>query len=730
MYRLNDDTIERIYAGWLGKVIGIRMGAPIEGWSSEQIQKEYGELWNYPLDYRDFAADDDSNGPIFLVRALEQLAEGRELCAQDVAEVLLNYAPFEHGFFWWGGYGVSTEHTAYLNLRYGIPAPSSGSIVRNGAVVAEQIGGQIFIDCWGLVSPGNPKQAAKLAEAAAGVTHGGNGMYGGIFVASCISLAFENYKMETLIRKALDYIPADCEYAHVVEAVIRFWKDDAEKNWRSCLCYIQENYGYDKYPGGCHIIPNAAVMILALLYGEDDFEKTLCICNMCGWDTDCNVGNIGTIMGVRLGLLGIDYDKWRKPINDLLICSGTMGSLNIMDIPYGASYMAKQAFLLAGEEIPSRWKNILENQLESCHFAYPGSTHAMRVKMEGAKLETTQDIQSYHIQNILEASCTGGRALRIQAEKLAEETKLYVYQKTYYQVEDLHDNRYEPAFSPKIYPGQWLRARVSVGMQGNTEEFSKNEAAYVQLYVRDMNDGEMLLGEKVLCKGGEWMKLEFAIPSKQGACLGEAGLLFTIKSVAEGEMPEAYLDYLEYGGAPDYGIDFGKERIEHWSSLQREITQFTRVKGKTWLEGEWMHISGTDFAETYTGSHIFRDYCFAADVRPVCGENHFLNVRVQGAMRSYAVGFGKEGKVALLKNKRGYHTLVEEDFEWKMGEVYRVAVQCKGALFKVSVNEKMILSYEDADCPYLTGAVGMSVFDGSHCAYRDIAVTKWEGSQK
>lgn len=28
--------IEKTYAGWLGKVIGIRMGAPIEGYSKEK----------------------------------------------------------------------------------------------------------------------------------------------------------------------------------------------------------------------------------------------------------------------------------------------------------------------------------------------------------------------------------------------------------------------------------------------------------------------------------------------------------------------------------------------------------------------------------------------------------------------------------------------------------------------------------------------------------------------
>lgn len=84
----------------------------------------------------------------------------------------------------------STEHTAYLNLRAGIPAPRSGSIEQNGEAIAEQIDGQIFIDTWGLVCPGQPEIAAEFAGKAASVSHDGNGMYGGQYVASAIALAF------------------------------------------------------------------------------------------------------------------------------------------------------------------------------------------------------------------------------------------------------------------------------------------------------------------------------------------------------------------------------------------------------------------------------------------------------------------------------------------------------------------------------------------------------------
>ena len=348
---MKQEYIEKIYAGWLAKIIGIRLGAVVEGWTYEKIAQRYGEVTGYLEEYINFAADDDSNGPFFLVRALEEGKNFPKLEPQDVADALMNYAGWEHGFFWFGGYGVSTEHTAFLNLWNGIPAPRSGSAMQNGWTVAEQIGGQIFIDCWGLINPGNTERAAQFARAAASVTHDGNGIWGGIFVAVCISCAFEEKNIQKIIQKGLDYIPQNCEYAAVVRAVCEFYEKNPE-NWRDCFFYIKENWGYDKYPGNCHIIPNAAVMILALLYGEGDFDKTLCICTMCGWDTDCNVGNIATIMGVRGGIDAIDEKKWREEINDLTVFSGNAGALNISDIPEGASYMARLAYMLDGQEPP------------------------------------------------------------------------------------------------------------------------------------------------------------------------------------------------------------------------------------------------------------------------------------------------------------------------------------------------------------------------------------------
>ena len=95
----------------------------------------------------------DANGPVFFLRALNDTPSTEVFDCSSVAEAWLNYSREGVGMFWWGGYGVSTEHTAYLNLKAGIPAPKSGSIEINGKTLAEQIGGQIFIDTWGFLFP-------------------------------------------------------------------------------------------------------------------------------------------------------------------------------------------------------------------------------------------------------------------------------------------------------------------------------------------------------------------------------------------------------------------------------------------------------------------------------------------------------------------------------------------------------------------------------------------------
>lgn len=186
------ELVEKMYSGFLGMCAGIRLGAPVEPtcWTFERIKEVYGDMDHYTKHYKNFAADDDSNGPVFFIRALKDYAVNREMTAEDVGNAWLDFAREGIGMFWWGGDQVSTEHTAFLNLKKGMKAPESGSMAVNGEIMAEQIGGQIFIDTWGMLFPDNPQLAADYAEKAASVSHDRNGLYGARFMAACVSAAF------------------------------------------------------------------------------------------------------------------------------------------------------------------------------------------------------------------------------------------------------------------------------------------------------------------------------------------------------------------------------------------------------------------------------------------------------------------------------------------------------------------------------------------------------------
>ena len=111
-----------------------------------------------------------------------------------------------------------------------------------------------------------------------------------------------------------------------------------------------------------------------------------------------------------------------------------------------------------------------------------------------------------------------------------------------------------------------------------------------------------------------------------------------------------------------------------------------------------------------------------------------VNVRVQGAIRSYAVALLADSKIALLKNENGYRVLTETAFDWKAGRDYEVSVCAQGARLHAEIKEvpvgcrqnqqlqteTAVLEYEDTDHPYLQGAVGVSVRNGSHAKYSSI----------
>lgn len=510
---MQNDYLARVYAGFLGMNVGIRLGAPVEPtiWTYERIKETYGDIRGYVKDYKNFAADDDVNGPVYFFRALRDSSKNGELTPEYVAKAWLNYARDGIGMFWWGGYGVSTEHTAYINLTRGIPAPQSGSAATNGKLLSDQIGGQIFIDTWGLIWPGRPDKAADYAQAAASVSHDGEGLNGARYIAACIALAFQEQDIGKIVELALKEIPSESLYAKVVEAVIAHHKAHPD-DWESCLEMLHRDWGYDKYGGVCHIIPNAGVCVLAMLYGAGDFNRTVEIATMCSWDTDCNAGNVGTVLGVLTGLDGI-APHYRAPINDGVVLSGISGYLNILDLPTYAKELARTGYALAGEAVPQE----LEETEGELHFDFelPGSTHNFR----------TSDPFFLTLKHSTAQAAQGTGSLEILVDRMVRGNRARAYYKPFYTRADFSDERYKPVFSPQVYSGQTME------MQLYFDQWAGWDSIFVSPYFRTVSDQKIHTHGFIKIKPGQWQTISCTIEDTQGDMIDEIGI------VVEGDTP-------------------------------------------------------------------------------------------------------------------------------------------------------------------------------------------------
>ena len=99
---------EAVYAGVLGKLIGVYLGRPVEGWPYDRIEREFGELNYYvnsTLDLPLVVADDDISGTFGFFRVVEDNGYSRAITPKDVGDTWLNYIIEDKTILWWGGLG-------------------------------------------------------------------------------------------------------------------------------------------------------------------------------------------------------------------------------------------------------------------------------------------------------------------------------------------------------------------------------------------------------------------------------------------------------------------------------------------------------------------------------------------------------------------------------------------------------------------------------------------------
>ncbi len=214
------------------------------------------------------------------------------------------------------------NQSARYNILNGIMPPASGHWKNNPH--ADDIDFQIEADFAGLMSPGMINSAAETANRIGHIMNYGDGVYGGIYVASMYALAFVSDDIEFIVEEALKTIPPESEFYQCIADVIKWYKQNPG-DWKSAWFEAQKKWTFDKgcpdgvfRPFNIDAKINAAYIVIGLLYGKGDFGATVDISTRCGYDSDCNPANSGGILGTMLGYNQIP-DYWKQELTRLKI---------------------------------------------------------------------------------------------------------------------------------------------------------------------------------------------------------------------------------------------------------------------------------------------------------------------------------------------------------------------------------------------------------------------------
>jgi hypothetical protein len=278
---------EKMKAGWIGQIIGVSWGAPTEGKYDRVMPGEAMPPFRESL-INDAFDQDDLYVEMTFLRSLEQYGFGVT----------------------WRQAGIDFANSRYRlwvandagrrNLRNGIAPPDSSHPKFHNCAGA--IDYQIEADYAGLICPGMPNAVIALGEKFGRLMNYGDGVYAGQFMGALYAEAYFEKDPLKLIQAGLKAIPTECLYAEMVRDMVRWRAENPEweKAWELLIAKYHRDKNYNisaldvKREGGC--------VLMGLLYGEGDLDKTMIISCRCGFDSDCNPSSSGGILFTARGM--------------------------------------------------------------------------------------------------------------------------------------------------------------------------------------------------------------------------------------------------------------------------------------------------------------------------------------------------------------------------------------------------------------------------------------------
>jgi hypothetical protein len=332
------DYRDKMMAGWLGQMAGVAFGAPTEfKFRDKIIPADAMPKWEPKL-INDAFAQDDLYVEMTFLRTLEQYG-----LDASIRQAGIDFA--NSGYQLW-----CANNAGRANLRKGIAPPDSSHPKFNKC--PEDIDYQIEADYSSLIAPGIPQNAVDMGEKFGRLMNYGNGVYAGQFMGAMYSEAFFETDIVKIVESALNAIPADCQYAQMVRDMLKWYRDnpnDWEKTWNLAQKKYRNDPEYQKSSNGgidCRI--NGAYVLIGLLYGKGDPDKTMTIACRCGHDSDCNPSSALGVLFTTMGFSNLP-ERFTKELNKKTIFSHTAYSFPALtDI---CEKLARQIVINAGGKI-------------------------------------------------------------------------------------------------------------------------------------------------------------------------------------------------------------------------------------------------------------------------------------------------------------------------------------------------------------------------------------------
>lgn len=296
-----DDMKDKVAGAWAAKMIGVMYGREME---FKAVGKMYEDSipW-YPGLVEKALLEDDIYGQLSFMSSLNKYGENAtvSLLAQDFANAQF---PLCHA-----------NLQARKNVFDGLTPPQSGHPAYN--IHADDIDFQIESDFIGFIHPVMSKASNAMADSIGRIMAYGDGLYGGMFVSTMHTIAYKEIDINKIVKEALNAIPKESTYAKCIQDVLDSYNKDPN-DWKKAWTYIQEKWAEDDICAPYHEFNidaklNGAYIVIGLLFGEGDLQKTMEIAIRCGQDTDCNSANAAAVIGIINGYKGIP-DEFKSHI--------------------------------------------------------------------------------------------------------------------------------------------------------------------------------------------------------------------------------------------------------------------------------------------------------------------------------------------------------------------------------------------------------------------------------